>query len=422
MSNEQQHDVIIIGAGLAGLACGVVLSDAGRQVTLLEATDRVGGRVRTDVVEGFTLDHGFQVLLTAYPACQRLLDYETLRLRYFEPGALIRHGARFTTLGDPWRRPAQAIATALNPVGNLADKLRIARLRHQSQSGTLEDLYDRPTMTSNEYLTKAGFSTNMIDQFFRPFVGGVFLDESLNVSSRMLEFVFRMFSQGKVAIPADGMAAIPRQLAEKLPRGTIRLQSSVATLDGKSVRLTNDSVLSPNHVVIATESNAAARLLGIKELETQWNETTNIYYSAMDVPDDRKLLMLRGDESGPVQTATVISNVASEYAPRNQSLISISLGPMDESINRDDIDAVDSEVRRQLHGWFGGRVDGWRRLAVYRVPYGLPQGPLDPVLRSIEVRDYGGPPGVFLCGDHCETPSIQGAMNSGIRAAEAILA
>lgn len=422
MSSEQQHDVIIIGGGLAGLACGVVLSEAGRQVTLLEATDRIGGRVRTDVVEGFTLDHGFQVLLTAYPACKRLLDYEALRLRYFEPGAIIRHGGRFTTLGDPWRRPAQAIATALNPVGSLADKFRIARLRHQSQSGTLADLYNRPTMTSNEYLIEAGFSTKMIDQFFRPFVGAVFLDESLSVSSRMLEFVFRMFSRGKVAIPADGMAAIPRQLAQRLPRGTLRLQNSVATLDGQSMRLTNDAVLSANNIVIATESNTAARLLGIKELETQWNETTTIYYTAMEAPDDRKLLMLRGDETGPVRNATVISNITSEYAPRNQALISVTLGLLDESINCDDIHAVDSEVRRHLLGWFGSRVDGWRRLAVYRVPYGLPQGSLDPVLRSIDASGYGGPQGTFLCGDHCETPSIQGAMNSGIRAAEAILA
>ncbi len=231
MSIQPQHDVIIIGGGLAGLTCGVILSESGRQVTILEATDRVGGRVRTDVMDGFTLDHGFQVLLTAYPACKRILDYEALRLRRFEPGALIRQRGRFKTLGDPWRRPGQAMATALNPVGTLGDKLRVARLRARSRRGSLTELYSHPAMTSEQYLRNEGLTPRIIDQFFRPFLGGVFLDESLSVSSRMLEFVWRMFATGDIAVPADGMAAIPRQLAERLPRGSIRFQSSVSAID-----------------------------------------------------------------------------------------------------------------------------------------------------------------------------------------------
>lgn len=419
--SKQHQDVIIIGGGLAGLACGVVLSRVGRQVTLLEATDRVGGRVRTDTVDGFTLDHGFQVLLTAYPACREMLDYDSLRLRYFEPGALIRQNGRFATLGDPWRRPQQAIATLMNPVGSLADKLRVARLLRKSQSGSLADLYERPTKSSLDYLVDQGFSEKMIDEFFRPFLGGVFLDETLSTPSRMLEFVFRMFSQGKVAIPADGMAAIPRQLAEQLPQGTIRLRQTVARIDDHQIVMADDSVLTANSIVVATESNAAGRLLGIKSLQTNWNETTNLYYGAEAAPDHRKLLMLRGDESGLVQTATVLSNVASEYSPVNQTLVSISLGPSDRDTDLDDISTLDKTVRSQLQRWFGEDVRKWRRLAVYRIPFGLPKGTLDPVLGSVTASERGGPKGVFLCGDHCETPSIQGAMNSGIRAAEEIM-
>ena len=422
-SNAKQREVIIVGGGLAGLACATQLSKVGKQVALVEATDRVGGRVRSDVVDGFTMDHGFQVLLTAYPACQQLLDYDALRLRPFEPGALIRNSGRFTTLGDPWRRPSQALATVRNPAGSFRDKLLVAKLRSQSRRGTLDDLYARDSVATREFLANSGMSSRMVDRFFRPFIGGVFLDESLSVSSRMFEFVFRMFAQGDVVVPADGMAAIPRQLADGLPQGTIQLRQTVESVEGTTVHLTNGETLTAKHLVIATESGAAAKLLGLPELETEWNETTCVYYSAPESPDKRKLLMLSGDESGPIQTATVISDIAKEYAPKNQSLISISLSPSGlGSTDVNDIDAVDERTRKQLEGWFGNSVQQWRRLAVYRVPYGVPRTSLDPVIRSVNADAYGGNQNVLLCGDHLETPSIQGALNSGLRVAESILA
>ncbi|MGB7344114.1 MAG: FAD-dependent oxidoreductase, partial [Pirellulaceae bacterium] len=194
MSNNDSSDVIIIGAGLAGLTCASQLTKAGRSVTVLEATDRVGGRVRTDVVDGYTMDHGFQVLLTAYPACQKILDYPALRLQKFDSGALVRNNGRFAILSDPWRQPTKAIQTALSPVGSLGDKLKIAKLRAASSRGSLDDLYARPHQPTIDRLQSDGFSAAMIDQFFRPFLGGVFLEESLATSSRMLEFVFRMFA------------------------------------------------------------------------------------------------------------------------------------------------------------------------------------------------------------------------------------
>jgi phytoene dehydrogenase-like protein len=412
------HDVIIIGAGLAGLCCAIRLHQADRSVLLLEATDRVGGRVRSDVVDGFVLDHGFQVLLTAYPACRQLLDYDSLELRAFEPGALVRCGGKFSVLGDPWRRPTQAIATALSPVGTFADKIRIAKLRRRSQQGSLADLYERENVTAITKLERLGFTPAMIDQFFRPFLGGVFLDESLAVSSRLLEFVFRMFATGDIAIPAGGMAAIPHQLADQLPEDSIRLSTTVAKLDGRSVRLTDGGEMSADHVVVATESSAAARLLGRDDLNTQWASTTTFYYAADRVPDERKLLILRGDESGPIQTAVVISNVAPEYAPAGKSLISVSVS---QGESTDDLEALDASIRAQLRTWFGDGVDAWRRLRIYEVPYALPCCSLEPVLADVEAASFGGAANVFVCGDHRETPSIQGAMNSGLRVADAIL-
>ena len=415
----KQQDAIIIGGGLAGLSCAIKLTKAGKSVTLLEATDRVGGRVRTDVIDGYTLDHGFQVLLTAYPACRELLDYPALRLRAFDPGALVRHGGKFSLLGDPWRRPSQAFSTALSPVGTLGDKLRIARLRKASNRGSLDELYSRTPQTTLERLEQSGFTPTMIDQFFRPFMGGVFLEESLSTSSRMLEFVFRMFSSGDIAIPADGMGAIPRQLAESLPRGTIELQRTVSKVSDRSVTLTNGETLTADHIVVATESSAAARLLDIEKLETKWSSATTFYFAAEQTPDNRKLLMLRGDEQGAVQTAVVLSNIAPEYAPAGKSLISVSVSDADHDT---DTETLDQLIRTQLSGWFGDQVSKWNRLHVYRVPYGLPKTDLETIVGSVDGPSVGAVDGVYVCGDHRETPSIQGAMNSGIRAAAAILA
>lgn len=419
METAPEPEVIIVGAGLAGLTCGTLLSEAGKRILILEASDRVGGRVATDVVDGFRLDHGFQVLLTAYPACREMLDYEALKLRKFEPGALIRSGGKFTLLGDPWRRPAQAIATALNPVGSIADKLRIAKLRRDAQAGSLTDLYSRPGCETETYLRGRGFSERMIDQFFRPFIGGVFLDESLQVSSRMLEFVFRMFSEGEIAVPADGMGAIPSQLAQRIGEDKIRMKCTATDIRSQQVHLSDGTAVGAPKIVVATESNSAAKLLGIPEMQTSWGATTTIYYSCTKTPDNRKLLILGGDESGPIQTATVMSNVAPEYAPRGESLISISLAVNGEP--EKDFDAVDRDVRQQLESWFGPSVNQWQTLGSYRIPYGVPQSSLDPIHRSLRATDYGGPTDVWICGDHMETPSIQGAMNSGIRVAKEIL-
>jgi len=255
-------EVIIMGGGLAGLCCALKFHQEGIPFLLLEASDAVGGRVRTDRMEGFLLDRGFQVLLTAYPEAQRVLEYKALDLHYFYPGAMVRFGGKFHKVADPWRRPLDALGGLFSPVGNIADKMKVGRLCRKTMEGSVEDLFRRPEMTTLKSLQEIGFSEKMIDRFFRPFLGGVFFNRELEISSRMFEFGFRMFSSGETALPGGGMGAIPNQIASRLPAESLRLNSRVESIQDRSVLLSSGEKVTADALVLATEGPEAARLLG----------------------------------------------------------------------------------------------------------------------------------------------------------------
>lgn len=406
--------VVIVGAGLAGLACARTLHRAGQPVRVLEQNARIGGRVATDVVEGFRLDHGFQVLLTAYPEAQEMLDYEALDLQPFASGALVRIGERFARVQDPLRHPTRALQTALAPIGTLRDKLGVARLRQRLVSGTLDALFDRPEMTTQEALTRRwGFSDAIVDRFFRPFFGGITLDPTLGASSRTFEFVLRMFSRGVAALPARGMASIPQQLAEGLPAGVITRDSEVVSIEGKRVVLASGEEVGAAAVVIATDAPAARRLHPEAAMNTASVGERCLYFAAPSPPFSDPLLVLNGTGSGPINNLAVLSNVSAAYAPEGQSLISVVvLGSEGEA-------DVEPAVRRQLSDWFGAQAEAWRHLRTFDIRYGLPrQHPPYLTARDLPVAVA---PGLFRCGDHLATASINGALRTGRRAAEAVI-
>ncbi len=336
-------DVAIVGAGLAGLSCARTLAAWGVEPVVLEASDAVGGRVRTHRQDGFLIDRGFQVLLTAYPEAQAVLDYDALDLGRFEPGAWVRADGAFHKIGDPFRRPAQAFPTLLADIGTLADKLRVLRLRQSVLAGTAEELWHRPEMSTEAALRdRYGFSDRMVERFFRPFLGGVLLDPTLAASSRAFEVYFRRFSQGDAALPAGGVQAMPEQLAASLPAGTVRLGARVAGVAPGEVRVEDGDALACRAVVVATDAPGAGPLLDVET--PPMKGTVQIAWAADHAPVEAAVLMLDGERSGPVNNVQVVSAVQPSYAPVGQSLVT---GSVLGHPTADD-DALDAAARAQL--------------------------------------------------------------------------
>lgn len=409
-SPENAPETIVVGAGLAGLNCALRLQEAGQSVLVLEASDRSGGRLRTDAKDGFLLDHGFQVLLTDYSECQRLLDYDELKLGRFEPGAYVWTGTKLEALADPLRQPQLALSSLAASCGSLADKLRVAALKRRLGGAAESDLYQKPELSTREALAGYGFSSSMIDGFFAPFFSGIFLEPDLRSSSRMFDFVFKSFGNGYAALPSNGMAAIPSQLAAKLPPESLRLNCPVKAAGAKSVTLASGEVLRAERVVIATDMDEAARLASGSRARL-WNGTRCYYFAAQASPLPRPMIALNASGQGKIQNICVPSDVSATYAPIGQSLVCVSTEASGEY--------APEKVLEELTKWFDSSVENWNFLKSFYVPRSLPRQ--DPGELEFEKAAPQLDSGVWICGDHRHSSSIQGAMRSGRLVAESML-
>ena len=421
---DDAADVAVVGAGLAGLVAARRLTAAGRRVVVLEASDGVGGRVRTDRVDGFLLDRGFQVLLTAYPAARRWLDLDALDLRAFAPGVVVHRAGRTVRLADPFRAPLAAARSLLGPTVSPLDALRLLRWRRTILARDGRRVAARPQVTTAERLAEVGFSAGLVDGFFRPFLAGTFFDPDLTTSSRVTELVFRCFFRGDVAVPAAGMGALPAQLAAALPAGTVRLSDPVRAVrhvDGGLAVDTAHGAVAARAVILAVDAPALARIAvdGAPPAvaAAPGRGTAAVHLAAPRSPTGgRPDLHLGAPGEGPIATLATMSDVAPSYAPPGRTLITVSTVGVPDA----DDDTLVAAVRAQARGWFGDEVDAWRPLAVQRIPYAQPRqdvGDLDGLARPVA---HGR--GVWVCGDHRDTGSLQGAMVSGRRTAEALLA
>jgi phytoene dehydrogenase-like protein len=414
MDQENNTDVIIIGAGLAGLTAAKVLKAAGKTIKILEASDAVGGRVRTDLVNGFLLDRGFQVLLTAYPETKRFLDYQALDLRPFSPGAIILNEKGRSEIVDPLREPSALLRTLVSPAGSLPDKMRMLGLKLKLTSKSLDKIFTENETTTLAYLRHAGFSERMIGQFFKPFMSGIFLEDQLRTSSRMFEFVFKMFSEDDTAVPAKGMGMIPQQLAKDFSSAELILNESVIKLEGNIVKTNSGKTYQAARIILAMDQISLPAPFSQQDIKP-YQSVTNMYFMASKPPVTKPIIVLNAASSKLVNNMTVMSQVSEHYASHGQALISLSLiGDHTKAVASE----LQSKVILEMQFWYPEAAN-WKHLKTYQVKYALPN---DEQVRDIPEKGTLCLNEIcFICGDHLLNGSIHAAMKSGRLAAEAVL-
>ncbi|MFJ3877052.1 NAD(P)/FAD-dependent oxidoreductase [Streptomyces sp. NPDC090077] len=400
-------DVLVVGAGVAGLACARDLVAAGLSVRVLEAGDAVGGRMRTDRLQGFVVDRGFQVFNSAYPQVRRRFELRELRLRPFTPGFLVHTPAGRLGFVDPVRRP-RTIPELLS--GRPAARRDLAALALLSARDVLlppARLKRRPDTTVRTAFADAGISEAFVERFFRPFVAGVFLEDGLETSARVFHMVWRSMLRGTICLPAEGIGAVPRALAAGLPEGAVRLETPVAGLTGDGVLTAGGHEVPARAVVVATGPGAVPALLPQVDLPSYRTVTTYYHVAARSPLGEPTLLV---DIRRRFLNTCVLSDVVPGHAPSGQALVATSVTGRDGP-------GRERELRSALAEAYGTDTDGWGLLTVRTVGDALPaMDPPQPLTRTTRVA-----PGRYVCGDHRATGSTQGALASGARAAREVL-
>jgi phytoene dehydrogenase-like protein len=411
VSQPVEVDVVIVGGGLAGLAAARRLDRAGVEWLLVEAADRVGGRVATDVVDGWRLDRGFQVLNTAYPRLPALADIDALDMRYFTSGVLVRRGGELHRLENPLRGPLAAPSTIASGVGTLGDRLKFAALATRCATLPAAKLLEARETTTQEMLRRAGLSHRMIEEVLRPFLSGVFGERSLDTSSHVFSMVLRSFARGRIGVPAAGMAALPAAIAGPLPFPQLLIGARTLSV-GPGIVVTEGGELRSRAVIVATDPVTASTLL--PQLPTpDMHGLTTFYFGADHAPIDEPTLLLDGDRREIIANTIVMSNAAPEYAPPGKSLIAASVVGVSAPSS-----ASEAVIRVELSRMYGVATDDWELLSVVSLPQALPAARV-PQANLRKPVDLGE--GIFVAGDHRDSPSLQGAMAGGWRTAGAVL-
>jgi protoporphyrinogen oxidase len=383
------------------------LEKAGFAPTIIEATDRVGGRVKSDRESGIPLDHGFQVLLSAYPEARKYLDYDRLDLVRFRPGSIIYKNGKQQKIGDPRRDISFLWPTLSAGIGSIRDKLLILKLSNKLKKKSLEAIFSSPEVSTLDYLRNFGFSEKVIENFFQPFFAGIYLEEHLETSSRMFEFVYKMFGTGYATIPRNGMQAIPEQLAAQLAKTEIRFNTRVIKIENKTLHLEHGEKIEADPVIIATDPDP---FMGAgKKKETKWKSCYNLYLETESPGFDQAIIGLLPNKELLVNNFHFLGDVFGG----TQEILSVTV-VKSHSLTEDE---MVERVKKELEQYCHIRTKGLVRL--FHIKKALPdlsQLKYEPAVDELLIR-----PGIYCCGDHLANGSLNAAMASGRLVAEQIV-
>ncbi|MDX1315598.1 MAG: FAD-dependent oxidoreductase, partial [Eudoraea sp.] len=356
--------------------------------------------------EGHTLDHGFQVLLTSYPMAKKHLDYEALKLQYFKPGAVLFTNGKGYSLGDPLRDASLLFPTIFSNAVSFGDKLKIFRLNRELKKKTLEEIFDTPELSTLSYLKNYGFSNEAIANFFTPFFSGIFLEPKLETSSRMFEFVYKMFGEGKAAIPAEGIKAIPLQIKEQLSHTKFSFSTPVDKVEEGKITLKNGEIIPSHLTIVATE--ASGLIPNLRNQESEWRSCDTLYFETND-------RIIQGDLIGLITNPdALINNIAYNLnTEQKTNTLSVTIVKDHSYSEKELIEKVQEELNTLC------RIENCRFLKRYQINKALPK------LQNLK---YSLPPSetkinstVFLAGDVLLNASLNAAMLAGEQAANGVI-
>lgn len=406
--DQAKPKVSIIGAGISGLIAARVLEEHGYDPTIYDSGDRAGGRVKTDVVDGFQLDHGFQVLLSAYPAAKKYLDYSKLNLQKFQSGSAIFVNGALKFIGDPLRDPSMLLPTLTSGIGNFSDKLKILKLNRSLKKKPLKAIFEKKETTTLEYLKDYGFSDDIISKFFRPFFTGIFLETELETSSRMFEFVFKMFGEGYAVLPKGGIEEISRQLFLKLRKTHFRFHTRVLEVSDTDITIDSGDKIKTDYTIIASETGNLVP--GAKPQD--WKSCQNLYFSTPNRPFVKQFIGLLAKKDSLINNIFFHTSLEMK-AKGNGELLSVTVVKNHGLDEENLISKVTDELKKECN------IDNATFIKLYNIPKALPKlkdlkYQLDPGETQVSDR-------ILLAGDVKLNASLNAAMLAGEAAALAVI-
>lgn len=406
-----EKSVYIIGAGISGLVAAIELEKAGYFPVILEASDGIGGRVKTVEAYGYLLDQGFQVLLTAYPELDRYLDLGKLNLKKFKPGAIIFEGGEDSfAVYDPIRNPLKLFSMAFSKVGTAWDKYKMYSLTKALKEKRIEEIFDSPQQSTLAYLKNYGFSERIIHNFFKPFFRGIFLEEKLSTSSAMFEFVFKMFGEGYAAVPEKGMGQISQQLYAQLEHTQVRFQTKVSSIEKNTIHLASGNQLTADQVIIATAPN---EIIGKEILD--YHKVTNLYFTLQQSFIGKPMIGLVPNEDYMINNLVFMTDVSKRYSSDGRALLSVSVTKDIEGV-----ESIENQVATELEELTGINANHFEHIKTFSIDKALPV--LSEVKNTLPLQHVKLYDNVYLAGDHLLNGSINAAMTSGRLAAKTLMA
>lgn len=406
------YDAIIVGAGAAGLVAAKELEAFKLRTLIVDAAPEVGGRLQSDQHNGYILDHGFQVLLSAYPMVKKHLDLKALKVKSFKSGALLFNDGQRIKVQDVNRQPSALLSMAFSGVGSIFDKLKMAKLRKEVLAETVEEIFERKDQSTAAFLKEYGFSKKIIQRFFQPFFGGIFLESRLETSARQFLFVFKMFAEGDAVLPEGGINAVAQQLKQGLKSTDFRLNTKVLKVSEGKVHLEEDESLEAPQIIIATDPQKVMPQL---EGTLSWNKTLQVYFEGPAGAFNSRFIALNFKSEGLVNNVACLSAVQSSYAPKGKHLYSVSL-KKDPGLSETDLQA---KILSELHGLLGSSASAWKMTRSYKVSKALPR--IDQVVYERAFEESRVMDGIYIAGDFLLNPSLNAAMLSGESAAKALI-